>query len=549
MGLAAMASKVLGTMQKIPLQNIAGDRVFGLYNAVYPFYQLLLVLATAGFPVAVSLLVAQRAAEQDHDGVRKVLSASVTLLTITGAAVFFVMWYGADMAAGMIGDSAAAPALRASSLALWTMPALAALRGYYQGLGRMLPTAASQLTEQTVRVGFMLTMLAIGWQLGWTDELLAAGATAGSAVGGLAGLVLLSALLLKDWRQKRATQHSNNNHSNNNHSNNNHSNNNGISWPIMRQLAVSALPVALGALAVPMLNVVDALTVPRLLRGEGIGEVEAMTQFGLYSRGQPLVQLVVMVAGAMAVALVPALAAARYQGKGAAAKQQSALALRVAWWAGGAAMVGLALLARPLNIMLYADDAATLTFALVGCTALAGALNATTAALLQGLGAVRTPALLMLAAAALKVALNAALVPALGITGAAWAGIAALTAVALLGAGAVSRAAGAAMSARSAASLALALAVLAAALLALVHGLGPLLEAWLPLRAAATMLALGGSVLGGALFMLAALRLGALTSRELSGLPGGEGLSKRLRRLRLIPMDKNDNDHHGHRPR
>ncbi len=57
---AALLSKLIGVFQKIPLQNLAGDRVFGIYNAVYPFYQLAAVLATAGLPTAVSLLIAER---------------------------------------------------------------------------------------------------------------------------------------------------------------------------------------------------------------------------------------------------------------------------------------------------------------------------------------------------------------------------------------------------------------------------------------------------------------------------------------------------------
>lgn len=37
LSLAAILTKLLGTLQKIPLQNIGGDGVFGIYNTVYPF--------------------------------------------------------------------------------------------------------------------------------------------------------------------------------------------------------------------------------------------------------------------------------------------------------------------------------------------------------------------------------------------------------------------------------------------------------------------------------------------------------------------------------
>ena len=158
-----------------------------------------------------------------------------------------------------------------------------------------------------------------------------------------------------------------------------------------------------------------------------------MSGFGLYSRGQPLVQLVAMVAGAAAGAIVPALVRQRRSAPREAAARRD-LALRVAWLLGLAAAAGIVTLAEPLNVLFYTDAQATLTLVLVGSTALFAAMNAVAAPVLQGLGAVRLPALLLLLAALLKAALNAALVPPLGIAGAAWAGIAATGAAALLGA-------------------------------------------------------------------------------------------------------------------
>ncbi|RAP73300.1 polysaccharide biosynthesis protein [Paenibacillus montanisoli] len=542
MGAAMLISKTLGTMQKIPLQNIAGDRVFGIYNAVYPLYQLLLVMVTAGIPVAVSLLVAEREAAGDGGGARRVLRASSWLLFGSGAIGFALLWLNADRIALWMGDSATAPAVRTASLALWVAPVMAALRGYFQGQGDMLPSAVSQLSEQTVRVGGMLIMLAVGWHYGWSDAKLAAGATSGSAIGGAAGLAVIAGYWMLRERGNSGYSYEGNGDGMTAESGMEHTKTrardrlegDGL-LALMKRLSMLAVPVTLGALAVPALGVVDAFTVPRLLRGTGVSQAEAMSLFGLYSRGQPLVQLVVMVAGAMGAALVPALAAARVRGDEAVMRQQAAFVLRVAWGLGAAAALGLALLAEPINVMLYADDAGTRTFALVGCTALAGTVSAIAAAVLQGLGAVSAPALFMLAAAALKAAFNAALVPAYGTAGAACAGIAALTAAALLGTGAVRRAAGAALPARRAAGIGLALAVMAAVLVLAERGGAPLLGLALPPRAAASALALGGTALGGALFAAAVLRFGGVTARELRALPGGDALAARLRRWRLLP--------------
>ena len=51
-----------------------------------------------------------------------------------------------------------------------------------------------------MRVAGMLALLFMGWQLGWSDARLAAGATAGSAIGGLAGLAVIVAYWLREKR-------------------------------------------------------------------------------------------------------------------------------------------------------------------------------------------------------------------------------------------------------------------------------------------------------------------------------------------------------------
>lgn len=80
LGAAAIFSKLLGTLQKIPLQNVAGDEAFGIYNAVFPFYTFLLFLSTAGFPVAVSKFVSEHAASGRDEEARRVLAVASVLM-------------------------------------------------------------------------------------------------------------------------------------------------------------------------------------------------------------------------------------------------------------------------------------------------------------------------------------------------------------------------------------------------------------------------------------------------------------------------------------
>ncbi|MFD0962121.1 oligosaccharide flippase family protein [Paenibacillus chungangensis] len=531
---AALVSKLIGVLQKVPLQNMAGDRVFGIYNAVYPFYQLMAVLATAGVPTAVSIIIAQRLRKGDvPDKVSLTLRAALWMLGITGLLAFAFMWGSVSNTAVWIGDKAVETSLRTLSVALLFMPVVAVLRGYWQGLGRMSISAGSQLMEQLVRVSVMLLVLILGLRASWDDGAIAGGVMLGSAAGAASVLIVYSLirgrrsdrarLLVKaELRRERTPL--------------------GVMLREMREVAVLALPAALAAIVIPMASVVDAFTVPTMLQQAGIGDAAAMHQFGVYSRAQPLLQLVVMVAGAVGAALAPGLSAARTYGESRILHERLSLLIRLAWACGAAAALGLVLLAEPLNVMFYKDAQGTRAFAIVGFTALAGCVSAVIAPALQSLGAVRIPAALLLVAALLKGALNAVLVPSLGIEGAAFSGVVALSVAALLGAAALGRAAAAyappgdgVRRAGRGRAAAMALAVMAASVIVTERALGAALGDALPPRAAAAALALTGVAVGACAFAAAGLRCGMISAQELRALTGGEAWAARLRRWRLLP--------------
>jgi O-antigen/teichoic acid export membrane protein len=189
LGGAALLSKLIGTLQKIPLQNMAGDEVFGLYSAVYALAVMWMTLASAGNPVAVSVLVAERKAHGDEQGAQRILRWSLGLLSLSGLLMFGLLWLGADWFALWMGLESAAPAIRMSSLALLFSPATAVLRGYQQGKMQMLRPAVSQLAEQIARVAFMLAALFWAVQAAWSPSSTAAAVHGGLAAGAAAGLL------------------------------------------------------------------------------------------------------------------------------------------------------------------------------------------------------------------------------------------------------------------------------------------------------------------------------------------------------------------------
>lgn len=533
LGLAAVVSKLIGTLQKIPFQNMAGEAAFGVYNAVYPLYMLILFMATAGFPLVVAKFVAEYAAEGRDDKAQHVLRASVMLLAATGTGAFLLLYLGADRIASWIGAAQTAPAIRSISFALLIVPGLSGLRGYYQGYHNMAPTAWSQVIEQTVRVAVMFLLLVLLLRWGYGYEYIAAGATFGSVVGAAAGLgYMLWYGRSRAGRGRAGTGTCRR-------------------WPrtgwredarMIRRLAVYALPVCLGSIAMPVLTLVDSFTIPRLLLSRGYDDHGAMYQFGLYNHGLPLVQLVTMIVSAVSAALVPAMAEALRREDRAAIRLRAAASIKWVALIGLAASIGLAVLARPMNVMFYNTAEGTSAMVILAFTAFFSAVNIAGSSVLQGLGAVFAPALYLLLAAGLKAGANAALVPRLGIDGAAWAAVAAYACAGGLALAHALRRSGAGPAAGGRAASVmkplLAAGFMTLALLAAMRGIPAaalaLLPA-LPARACAAAVALGGVAVGACAYAAALGALGVVSAAELERLgPRAARPLALLRRLRLL---------------
>ncbi|WP_339318159.1 polysaccharide biosynthesis protein [Paenibacillus sp. FSL R10-2734] len=541
---AAIISKLIGTLQKIPLQNLGGDAVFGIYNTVYPLYTMLLTVAMLGLPAAISKFVAEASAGRRDDEGRRILLLSAVITGISGLVIGAITYAGAPIIAGWVGNSHVIPALRTSAWGLAVIPIMSALRGYFQGLHNMVPTAVSQIVEQSVRVTVMIALLLYLTSQGAGAESIAAGALLGSAGGGAAGLVIMLLYLRRHRRLLRQDATSDIVAS---------VGSQGLKPPNAENLGrfnpriigvkasvllAYGIPVMLGALAMPLIGLVDVFTVPRLLSSVG-SEVEAMTQFGIYNRGLPLVQIVTMIATSLSVVFIPALAEAKYKGDTKLIETRCSLSLRWFWLLGLAASAGLAVLAEPINMALYGDIAGSSTMTWLALTAVGGTVSIISAALLQGLGYVRAPALHLLAAALLKAALNLLLVPQQGITGAAIAGVAAHSFAAALNVLLLYR--------RGHLRLRLADALARPALLTAGLALAAAAASW-GVGAAATAAGIGGGrtaslaqsllgVLAGCLvFAVGAIALRLLSESELRQLPGfGPSLADKLKKLRLFP--------------
>ncbi len=428
LGLASLFSKMLGLIYRIPYQNITGDLGYYVYTQVYPLYGTLLILATAGFPIAISKMVSEKLAVGDLYGVRRVFKVSIITLFFTGIISFLSLYYGAESIARWMGNDRLTLPIQSVSYALLIVPPMAAMRGYFQGHQNMIPTAISQIAEQFVRVATIIVLAYWFMSTTGNEYLAGAGAVFGAVTGALTGLLVL--LLFWKKNRKLHTQI---------HPSEAKKHPQESSWKLIKQILYYAIPICFGALVLPLLQLSDSFTVANLLMKAGYPAEEANILKGIFDRGQPLVAFGAFFATALSLSLVPAISEANARQARQIIKSRTELALRLTLMIGLPTSIGLAVVAQPVNIMLYQNDKGTMTLIVLSFTTIFSTLGITSAGILQGLGKVLLPAQNLLVGVVIKVGLNLLLIPIMGISGAALATVLAYAVATMLNLRAVAK--------------------------------------------------------------------------------------------------------------
>lgn len=525
LGIAGLLSKLLGAVYRIPYQNIAGDIGLYVYMQVYPLYTTLLILATAGFPIAISKLVSERLAVGDAYGARKAFRVASITLFVLGLFFFLLLYAGAPLVATFMGDEKLTMPLRAVAWSLPLVPIAAIIRGYFQGQQNMLPTGVSQVVEQLIRVIFIL--IAAYWAMMVYDDayLAGTGAVFAALPGALAAVVVLLLFFRSNMRIQQSGREEILPTAN--------------SWTtrqVLKSLVYYALPICLGALVLPLIPLVDSITVVNMLQYSGMDEEMAKVVKGAFDRGQPLIQFGTFFATSLSLALVPAISEAMAQGQHRVIASRTEVALRLTSLLGIPASFGLALLAEPVNVMLYGDANGTEALAIQSFTIFFATLSIATSGILQGLGQVMLPARHLFIGVIVKLVLNLILVPVAGISGAALATVIAYLVAMMLNMMGIAKHTGAAVSMRKIIGKPLIAAVFMVGVVILVEwATASIFEAIIPsTRLLQTMVALAAVGSGALVYLLALLKTGGLTKEDLRFLPRGGKMISLLARLRLL---------------
>ena len=412
LAIAGIMCKILGGIFRIPLTNMIGAEGQSYYGAAYPVYQLFYTIATAGFPVAISRMVSERVAKNDYINADKSYRIAMQTSVVVSIIAFAICCFGADQIADFVGNPGAAASIRAISIALLFTPFAASLRGYFQGLQIMTPSAISQVAEQFVRVcaGLLLAYMFFRTNL----EYAAAGATFGASAGMIAAMIVLYIMYYRFRHQRRE---------------------NAAQSAVIeettrdrfRELVEIVIPITIGSSIMPLMMTIDLAVIMRRLQATGWSLSMSKTLYGLISGYcDPLVNLPVIFIDAITISLIPAVTRAFTLKIKSDLDGNIMTGLKTMMIIAYPCAVGLIVLAGPILHLLYPtkpDEAEmaihTLQILSLGIVTLS--VMRTLSASLQGIGKMTLPVINLGIGAVIKIVATYVLVgiPALNVNGAA----------------------------------------------------------------------------------------------------------------------------------
>ena len=370
--------KIIGAFYKIPLNAIIGEQGFGYYSTAYEIYTVLLMISTAGLPVAMSRMIAQASSLDHYRQVRKIYTVSRTIFLSLGLVGALLMTLFCKQLAQFQQQPDAWAAIGALGPCCFLICLMSTYRGFFQGQGNMLPTSISQVVEAITKlvVGIAGALLVVFYT---RNVSLAAGAAIlGVTVSCLVSSFYLNAIFRKAYKQMPQSCED-------------------VSTgkDIAKGLLSIAVPITIGSAGLQLLTVLETkIYMTQLLKT--LTQATADTQKGIYSMALTIFNMPCAFITPITISIIPAITSQLTLGNLKAARETEESAARVSALISMPCAIGLATLAQPVTQLLggYSGEKLALATQLMSVLGVCIIFNATvllTNAIMQAHGHEKLP--------------------------------------------------------------------------------------------------------------------------------------------------------------
>ena len=393
LAMATAIVKIIGAIYKIPLNAIIGKQGFSYYSTAYEIYNLLLMISTAGLPVAMSRMISQASSLGHYNQVRRIFSTARTLFLGLGITGSLLMTIFCRQLAAFQNQPDAWAAIGCLGPCVLLICIMSTFLGFFQGQSNMLPTSISQVIEAVVK---LIVVIAAAWILLKTTGSVAL--AAGGAILGVTASCLVSSFYLYNCFRKAYKVLPMDNE------------------PVdsfgstAKALLAIAIPITIGSAGLQMLTMLETKIYMGRLLALGYSQLEADTMRGIYGMTQTIFNMPCSFIPAITISIIPAITARLTvkDDKGAKATEESAA--RVTGLICMPCAIGLAVVAEPVTALLGGYEGANLALAaklmtVLGLCIMFNAVVLLTNAMMQAHGHVNVPVINMFVGGFAKLAI------------------------------------------------------------------------------------------------------------------------------------------------
>ena len=422
LAIATAVVKLIGAFYKLPLNSTIGPEGYAYFTTAYDIYSVLLMISSAGLPVAMSKLISQYSALGHYNQVRRVYTTSRTIFLILGVLSTLFMMAGCKILANELYQPDAWPAILCLGPCALFMVIMSTYRGFFQGQGDMRPTSTSQMLEAVfkliVGLGAAFAIMHFTGSVAWA----AGGAILGVTVSCLISVFYLRKRLVPAYREMPQTNDQPQ-----------------TFGKTAKQLLAIAIPITIGSAGLSLLTVLETrLYMDRLVYLIGSDQYmghlvtaqldaqrAATTLKGVYNMAQTIFNMPCAFIVPITVSVIPAVTSALTLLQHDQVRSTEESAARVTGLMSLPCAVGLLLLGQPVMGLLggYEGDLLSMggsLMSVLGLCIFPYAIIQYTNALLQAHGYAHVPVINMLVCGVAKLAVVYMLVgnPAIGLMGA-----------------------------------------------------------------------------------------------------------------------------------
>lgn len=398
LAIASIISRIIGLIYRIPMTEIIGDVGNNYYGCAFDVYNIVLIISSCSLPQAVSKTVSAQVAKGRYRSAYQLFKGAMLFSLVSGLIAGLVVYFGAAFFTGtLLKTPYSVFALRVLAPVLLVVAVLGALRGFFQGLGTMMPSAVSQIIEQLVNaivsVWAAYVLFGYGAKIGavlgdsehYSAAYGAAGGTLGTGIGAVAGLlfmIFVYAVYMRVFKKRMRREKKGKASS---------------FWFTFKLLIITIIPVLLSTTIYNISGIIDQGIFKNVALLQGYTEHEIDVWWGVFSgKYKLLINIPIAIASAMAASAVPTLTASFVEKDMDRVKGQIHAATRFVMIIAFPCTVGLTILAKPIFLLLFPGTAGTADLAasmmLWGSTAVVFyALSTLSNGLLQGIDRLKVP--------------------------------------------------------------------------------------------------------------------------------------------------------------